>query len=130
HCSYPYDDPRPRMFYYGESNIPIGPMEHYTLAPNDIGFIRISNPDNMLKPNIQNTPTGAHIEYFIIGSIEIINSGVHICKAGTATSVTCGRVKALNVNVGSQTGVKVGLIAASVFSGPKDSGGSMFHYVY
>ncbi|CAG8578883.1 3196_t:CDS:2, partial [Racocetra persica] len=46
HCPYPYNDTS-RLFYRNDRNSPvlIGPMENFTLTPNDIGFIRKSNPD-------------------------------------------------------------------------------------
>ncbi|CAG8685926.1 30722_t:CDS:1, partial [Racocetra persica] len=116
------------------SPVLIGPMDNFTLTPNDIGFIRKSNPDINVVPNIRNIrrdgANSRYAEYFIIGSKEITGTGVHICKSGFVTGVTCGRVRSRNANVESPTGRKEGVLVTSTKAVQGDSGGSMIQFSY
>ncbi|CAG8840836.1 33450_t:CDS:2, partial [Racocetra persica] len=115
HCAYPYNDTSPKLFYRHYGNLPflIGAMESYSVTPIDVA---LANPK--------------YVEYFIIGSIEIISTNVHICKSGFSTGITCGYVKSLYAATISEDGLRIGGLITTVYSYLGDSGGSMFQFSY
>ncbi|KAF0503182.1 hypothetical protein F8M41_019680 [Gigaspora margarita] len=117
-------------FFYGAWNKPrtnelVGPMlsdvnEHY-----DFGLIDLSNMSKSLKtlPAIRNADSEQFPELYIN------DDGVHLCKSGYTTHVTCGFVKAFDVIYYAGDGeFDSGLIMTSMDGQDGDSGGTVFAY--
>ncbi|CAG8718189.1 24938_t:CDS:2, partial [Racocetra persica] len=110
HCAYPYNDTSPKLVYRHYSNLAglIGSMENYTTTPIDLGFIK---------------------KLTVNSHIKIISTGVHICKSGYTSGITCGYVKSLYATITTDED-KIGGLLTTVYSYRGDSGGSMFQFSY
>ncbi|CAG8745419.1 8738_t:CDS:1 [Racocetra persica] len=141
HCAYPYNDTSPKLFYRYYSNLAvlIGSMENYMVTPVDVGFIKKLTVNSHIRvvPNIRNIITTGvvhpiYVEYLIIGSVDIISAGIHICKSGFVTGITCGYVKSLDAVITIRRGSedKIGGLITTAYSYYGDSGGPMFQFSY
>ncbi|KAF0378370.1 serine protease [Gigaspora margarita] len=121
----------PSLFYvysFQDDHL-IGPMNS-RIRPYDMGFIKQTNTNIMLRPVIRQFD---HIilrflQFLIVGSSEITSCGIHICKAGQRTGITCGFVSAFNsVNIVDGRPM-MRTITAPINNYPGDSGGPIFRY--
>ncbi|CAG8782754.1 11005_t:CDS:2, partial [Gigaspora rosea] len=90
----------PTLFYLHsfQDDHSIGPMDARVIRLYDMGFIRKTNINILFRPVIRqlNRETSQLVQLLIVGSLEITSCGVHICKAGQSTGITCGLVSAFN----------------------------------
>ncbi|KAF0378371.1 S1 family peptidase [Gigaspora margarita] len=122
----------PALFYvYSiQNNHLIGPMGEHHIRLYDIGFIRKTNTDIILRPVIRQfyRIITQFLQFLIVGSSEITSCGVHICKAGQRTGISCGLVSAFN-SVQTIGGlIRIRTIVVPMDNNAGDSGGSMFRY--
>ncbi|RIB21390.1 trypsin-like cysteine/serine peptidase domain-containing protein [Gigaspora rosea] len=126
HCP----DNIPTLFYAPSfhDNYLIGSMETRVIRLYDIGFIRKTNTNLILRPVIRLFDR-RFSQFLIVGSSEITSCGVHICKAGQRTGISCGFVTAFNSvrTVGGNLRIRT-IVAEPMENNAGDSGGSMFQY--
>ncbi len=100
----------------------IGPTAASSFPGNDYGAIRINNPA-ALDPRGAVLSNGAVQD--ITGASRVpVNSTV--CKTGSTTGTTCGRVLRYNVTVRYAEGTVYQLTETNVCTQPGDSGGPLF----
>ncbi|CAG8750586.1 925_t:CDS:1, partial [Gigaspora rosea] len=102
----------------------IGPMNSRLIGSYDMGFIKKTNTNIMLRPVIRR-----FLQFLIVGSSEITSCGIHICKAGQRTGISCGFVSAINSIYNFVDGVLIrAIVVANMHGNYGDSSGSMFLY--
>ena len=89
---------------------------------DDFGAIRINNPA-ALQPQGGVLNNGAFQD--ITGSTRVAVNAT-VCKTGSTTGTTCGRVLQYNTTVNYPQGTVFGLTTTNVCTQPGDSGGSLF----
>jgi len=89
---------------------------------DDFGAIRIANPA-ALQPQDGVLNNGAFQD--ITGSTRVAVNAT-VCKTGSTTGTTCGRVLQYNTTVNYPQGTVFGLTTTNVCTQPGDSGGSLF----
>jgi streptogrisin D len=89
---------------------------------DDFGAIRIANPA-ALQPQGGVLNGGAFQD--ITGSTRVAVNAT-VCKTGSTTGTTCGRVIQYNTTVNYPQGTVFGLTTTNVCTQPGDSGGSLF----
>jgi streptogrisin D len=89
---------------------------------DDFGAIRIANPA-ALQPQGGVLNNGAFQD--ITGSTRVAVNAT-VCKTGSTTGTTCGRVLQYNTTVNYPQGTVFGLTTTNVCTQPGDSGGSLF----
>lgn len=100
----------------------IGATAASSFPGNDFGAIRIANPA-ALQPQGGVLNNGRFQD--ITGASRVpVNSTV--CKTGSTTGTTCGRVLQYNTTVNYPQGTVRGLTTTNVCTQPGDSGGSLF----
>ncbi|RIB20604.1 trypsin-like cysteine/serine peptidase domain-containing protein [Gigaspora rosea] len=106
----------------------IGQLEHYSISPYDFGLIHVINPIMLLSAIIKNNDYERYQELFIEDSASVISVGVHLCKSGYTTHVTCGEVTELNAAIVTDFGTKIKLetIVFDAISFEGDSGGPVY----
>lgn len=100
----------------------IGNTAASSFPGNDYGAIRINNPSAL-------QPVGAVVNGG--GATDITGSsqvpvGATVCKSGSTTGTTCGRVLRYNVTVRYAQGSVGQMIETNVCTQPGDSGGALF----
>ncbi|CAG8751382.1 7936_t:CDS:1 [Gigaspora rosea] len=130
HCAYSI----PSLFYVNSFHDHlIGPMNSRVIRPYDMGFIRKTNTNIMLRPVIRQFDriNSRLLQFLIVSSSEITSCGIHICKAGQSTGFSCGFVSAFNsVTIVDGRPMMRTIIVAPMSNNRGDSGGSMFRYNY
>ncbi|CAG8695167.1 15044_t:CDS:1, partial [Dentiscutata erythropus] len=123
--------PPPATFYLEDKEHIIGPMNDFSFEPNDMGFIEhLDNSIVQLRPIIRNfdSESSEILNYFVIDSSDITSIGIHVCKSGHVTGITCGKVIAINAESRTQTGTKKGVFRVSMNFDNGDSGGAIYRY--
>ncbi|RIB27041.1 hypothetical protein C2G38_2240389 [Gigaspora rosea] len=129
HCN----DNFPSLFYvysFQDEHL-IGPMNSRLMGSYDMGFIKKTNTNIMLRPVIRQFDRIIlrFLQFFIVGSSEITSCGIHICKAGDKTGFSCGYVSAINsISYFDDSVLIRAIVVANMHSDVGDSGGSMFRY--
>ncbi|RIB08395.1 hypothetical protein C2G38_2111203 [Gigaspora rosea] len=120
------------MFYLINRNYLIGLLEDYVFERNDLGFISKEGDKITLKPILRNKlhmESTQYLLYFIADSLDIISSGIHVCKSGYVTGFTCGEVLAINTAYKFDSGKIVNnAITVRLTGNTGDSGGSLYRY--
>jgi hypothetical protein len=104
------------------SGLTIGPTAASSFPGNDFGAIRISNPSE-LQPQGGVLNNGSFLN--ITGASRVA-VGSTVCKTGSTTGTTCGRVLQYNTTVNYPQGTVFGLTTTNVCTQPGDSGGPLF----
>ncbi|KAF0552373.1 S1 family peptidase [Gigaspora margarita] len=123
-------------FFYGawnenSTNELIGSMSLDEFDIYDFGLIDISNMSESLKPlpEIRNTDSEQFRQLRTNNGIPVSSHGVHLCKSGYSTHVTCGFVKAFDFILYASDGIHYSeLIMTSMLSQKGDNGGAAFAY--
>ncbi len=100
----------------------IGPTAASSFPGNDFGAIRISNPAS-LQPQGGVLNNGAFLDITSAGRVAV---GATVCKTGSTTGTTCGRVISYNTTVNYPQGTVTGLTTTNVCTQAGDSGGPLF----
>jgi streptogrisin D len=100
----------------------IGPTAASSFPGNDFGAIRISDPAS-LQPQGGVLNNGAFLDITSAGRVAV---GSTVCKTGSTTGTTCGRVLSYNTTVNYPQGTVTGLTTTNVCTQPGDSGGPLF----
>ena len=100
----------------------IGTTAASRFPTDDFGAIRIANPAQ-LQPQGGVLNNGAFQD--ITGSTRVAVNAT-VCKTGSTTGTTCGRVLQYNTTVNYPQGTVFGLTTTNVCVQPGDSGGSLF----
>ncbi|CAG8500622.1 16702_t:CDS:2 [Gigaspora rosea] len=129
HCP----DHFPSLFYvYSfQDNHLIGPINSRFIGSYDMDFIKKTNTNIMLRPVIRQFDmiNLRFLQFLIVGSSEITSCGIHICKAGQITGISCGFVSAINSISYFYDRVLIRtIVVANMPNNDSDSGGSMFRY--
>ncbi|RIB00790.1 hypothetical protein C2G38_2051382 [Gigaspora rosea] len=115
----------------GRTNEFIGSMLPIDFEIYDFGLIDISNMSDSLTtlPVIRNTDSEQFPLLPINNGTPVSSHGVHLCKSGYITHVTCGFVKVLDFIYYLQDGIHYSeLIMTSMLVRKGDSGGTAFAY--
>ncbi|TWP53343.1 S1 family peptidase [Lentzea tibetensis] len=89
----------------------------------DFGKVDVTSAEFALTPKVNGYGTG---DVTIKGSTEAA-IGASVCKSGSTTKVTCGKITAKNVSFNAGNGVIVeGLTKTDICSNPGDSGGAVY----
>ncbi|CAG8822370.1 4662_t:CDS:1, partial [Gigaspora margarita] len=125
--------PPPAVFYLEElDNLhEIGPMDDFSIEQTDMGFIeKLDTSLVQLRQMIQNIDQESSdlLSYFIAGNSKITSTGIHVCKSGHVTGISCGKVVSINAATSTVTGTKRGLFRAELKNVPGDSGSSVYRY--
>jgi hypothetical protein len=89
---------------------------------DDFGAIRVSDPAS-LRPAGGVLSNGAFLDISSAGRVPV---GSTVCKTGSTTGTTCGRVLQYNTTVNYPQGTVFGLTTTNVCTQPGDSGGPLF----
>jgi streptogrisin D len=100
----------------------IGPTARSNFPGDDFGSIRISNP-SALNPQGGVLSGGRFLDITGVGRVPV---GSTVCKTGSTTGTTCGRVLAYNTTVRYPEGTVRGLTTTNVCTKAGDSGGPLF----
>jgi streptogrisin D len=100
----------------------IGNTAASSFPGNDYGAIRINNP-SALQPVGGVVNGGGYTD--ITGSSQV-PVGATVCKSGSTTGTTCGRVLRYNATVRYAEGTVRQMIETNVCTQPGDSGGALF----
>jgi hypothetical protein len=100
----------------------IGPTAASRFPGDDFGAIRISNPGS-LQPQGGVLRNGAFQDISSAGRVAV---GSTVCKTGSTTGTTCGRVISYNTTVNYPQGTVFGLTTTNVCTQAGDSGGPLF----
>ncbi|RIB24581.1 hypothetical protein C2G38_2031772 [Gigaspora rosea] len=109
----------------------VGSMPPTGFSSYDFNLIDISNMSDSLKPSpaIRNSDSEQFRMLPIYDGIPVSSHGVHLCKSGYSTHVTCGFVKAFDVFSYVRSGIYSSeLIMTSMLGRKGDSGGPAFAY--
>ncbi|CAG8842002.1 37725_t:CDS:1, partial [Gigaspora margarita] len=128
HCSVKF----PSLFYvysFQDDHF-IGPMNSRVIGLYDMGFIKKTNTNIMLRPVIRQFDhiNLRFLQFLIVGSSEITICGIHICKSGQSTGISCGFVSAFNSVEIVDGQPMMRTIVAPINNYRGDSGGSVFRY--
>ncbi|RIB26107.1 hypothetical protein C2G38_2030498 [Gigaspora rosea] len=129
HCP----DHFPSLFYVNsfQDEHLIGPMNSRFTGSYDMGFIKKTNTNIMLRPVIRQFDmiNLRFLQFFIVGSSEITSCGIHICIAGEKTGISSGFVIAINsISEFSDRVLIRTIVVPNMRCIHSDSGGSMFRY--
>jgi streptogrisin D len=89
---------------------------------DDFGAIRVSSP-SALQPQGGVLNNGAFLDISSAGRVAVNST---VCKTGSTTGTTCGRVLQYNTTVNYPQGTVFGLTTTNVCTQPGDSGGPLF----
>ncbi|CAG8770322.1 5903_t:CDS:1, partial [Gigaspora rosea] len=125
--------PPPAFFYLEDlDNLhEIGPMDDFSIEQTDMGFIeKLDTSLVQLRQMIQNIDheTSELLSYFIAGNSKITSTGIHLCKSGHVTGITCGKVTSINTVTLTVTGTKRGVFRVEMKNTDGDSGSSVYRY--
>ncbi|CAG8587373.1 21635_t:CDS:2, partial [Gigaspora rosea] len=113
HCA--EEVPSPRLFYLesiDHINREIGPMVEFSLSRNNLDM-----------------ESSEYLNYYIVDSSPIKSNGIHVCKSGQKTGITCGKVVSTYTLSTFDSGDRiVGAFSAYLINDSGDSGGSMYRY--
>jgi streptogrisin D len=104
------------------SGVTIGTTAASRFPGDDFGAIRISSPST-LQPQGGVLNNGAFLDITSAGRVPV---GATVCKTGSTTGTTCGRVLAYNTTVNYPQGTVTGLTTTNVCTQAGDSGGPLF----
>ncbi|CAG8801986.1 21713_t:CDS:1, partial [Cetraspora pellucida] len=107
----------------------IGPVIHHTTFPHDVAVINITNEGIIPRAVIRNNDFSQYAELFIKYYKPTLNYGVHICKSGYTTHITCGYARGLNGIYIQEKGVSKNVLFSDGITLGGDSGGAVFRYV-
>ncbi|RIB15116.1 hypothetical protein C2G38_2320533 [Gigaspora rosea] len=134
HCR--IDDEDETKFFYRAWNKPhtielVGLMLPIVNKIYDFGLIDLNNMSKSFKPlpSIRNNDSEQFPLLSLIDGTPVLSHGVHLCKSGYSTHVTCGFVKAFDVIYYVGDGeLYSDLIMTSMNGRQGDSGGTVFAY--
>ncbi|CAG8443888.1 6953_t:CDS:2 [Cetraspora pellucida] len=106
----------------------IGPVLHHSTDPYDFAVINITNQDIIPRAVIRNTDVSEYAGLIIKRFNPTINSGVHICKSGHTTHLTCGYTRGFNGIYIHEKGTVKNLLFSDGITMRGDSGGAVFRY--
>ncbi|CAG8759103.1 9757_t:CDS:2 [Cetraspora pellucida] len=137
HCIIKSDTRRSNDFYHSPWDRPpsnetlnyIGESIFSSIAPYDFGLIQVFGSDSKLSlSEVKNIDYIRFPQLFITKVLAVSSYGIHICKAGFTTHLTCGHVKGTNGIAIYDGNIKRTLIITDNISEVGDSGGSVFSF--
>ncbi|KAF0498864.1 serine protease [Gigaspora margarita] len=108
----------------------IGPMEIAMINPYDFGIIYLNSNDVAPTFAIRNDDADQYKELIITDDAPASNVGIHICKSGYKTHLSCGYVFGLNgIYIEEKDYTIEDLIITDMSGDGGDSGGTVFSFV-
>ncbi|RIB00132.1 hypothetical protein C2G38_2130432 [Gigaspora rosea] len=108
----------------------IGPMEISMINPYDFGIIYLNGKDVAPTFAIRNDDADQYKELIINDGAPASSVGIHMCKSGHKTHLSCGYVFGLNgIYIEEKDDMKEDLIITNMKSDFGDSGGTVFSFV-
>ncbi|CAG8807909.1 15400_t:CDS:1, partial [Cetraspora pellucida] len=105
----------------------LGKSVFASIEPYDFGLIQVMGTDFKLAANIiKNIGYSQYPELFINRNLKVYNHGIHICKVGFASHLSCGFIKGLNGIFITKDGITSDMFITTLYSIGGDSGGPSF----
>ncbi|CAG8592523.1 15719_t:CDS:1, partial [Cetraspora pellucida] len=97
------------------------------IEPFDFGLIQVMGTEFQLSANIiKNIAYSQYPQLYIRRNLKVSCHGIHICKVGSNTHLSCGFIKALNGIFITEKGIMSNMIISTLYSLAGDSGGPSF----
>ncbi|KAF0553922.1 S1 family peptidase [Gigaspora margarita] len=104
----------------------IGQMVYHSVQKYDFGLIEIRGTHTDPIPMIRNLDSSRYRQLHIHDTTQVSSHGVHLCKSGLFTHVTCGYVRAFDGICIDRRGFMTDLIITDMHSYHGDSGGPVY----
>ncbi|CAG8776990.1 3015_t:CDS:1, partial [Cetraspora pellucida] len=97
------------------------------VEPFDFGLIQVMGTDFQLSANIiKNIAYSQYLQLFIRRDLKVSSHGIHLCKVGSRSHLSCGVIKGHNGIFISEDGILSNIIISTLYSIGGDSGGPSF----
>ncbi|RIB24491.1 hypothetical protein C2G38_2241995 [Gigaspora rosea] len=106
----------------------IGQMVYHSVLKYDFGLIEFRGTHTNPRPMIRNLDSSRYRELHMRDTTQVSSHGVHLCKSGLITQVTCGYVRAFDGISISNGLFKTDLIITDMYSYRGDSGSPVYFY--
>ncbi|CAG8779358.1 16853_t:CDS:1, partial [Cetraspora pellucida] len=97
------------------------------IEPFDFGLIQVMGTNFQLSANIiKNIDYSHYPQLFIRRNLKVFSHGIHLCKVGSSSRLSCGFIKGLNGIFINEDGITRNMFISTLYAIGGDSGGPSF----